>query len=112
VLDLFNPPKPIAIKGPTRRVLLMDARGDVTPDLGQLQPKRPSKFDGMTPEQIRSYIRARNKAQYEARKANPNRKAQVDAASKRSPAFVASTGPKSCVRSCISGLCSRSRHAR
>jgi hypothetical protein len=40
-------------------------------------------FRVATPEQVRAYIRARNKAQYEARKANPNRKAQVDAASKR-----------------------------
>lgn len=83
MIDLFQPPKPVAIQGTTRRVLLMDARGEVTPDAGQLQPKRPSKFDGMTPEQVRAYIRARNKAQYEARKANPDRKAQVDAASKR-----------------------------
>jgi hypothetical protein len=62
MLDLFNPPKPVAIQGPTRRVLLMDARGVVTPDAGQLQPKRPSKFDGWTAEQFREYRRKQQNA--------------------------------------------------
>ena len=89
MLDLFYPPKPVAIAGKTRRVLLMDAKGEITPDLGQLQPKRPSKFDGMSPEEVRAAIRARNKAAYEARLKNPNRKAQVNAASQRYRARVA-----------------------
>jgi hypothetical protein len=68
VLDLFQPPKPVALQGPTRRVLLMDARGEVMPDAGQLRRRRPSRFDGMTADEVRAYIRVKNKAQYEARK--------------------------------------------
>jgi hypothetical protein len=57
MIDLFQPPKPVAIQGTTRRILLMDAKGEITPDLGQLQPKRASKFDGWTHEQYREYRR-------------------------------------------------------
>lgn len=63
MLDLFQPPKPPSPVN-ARRVLLLDAAGEITPDLGQLQPRRPSKFDGMTADQIREYRRK----QYQARK--------------------------------------------
>ncbi len=64
MLDLFVPPKPPAVYS-ARRVLLLDAAGEVSPDLGQLQPRRPSKFDGMSADEIREYRRK----QYEARRA-------------------------------------------
>jgi hypothetical protein len=47
-----------------RRVLLLDAAGEINPDLGQLQARRPSKFAGMTTDEIREYRRL----QYQARK--------------------------------------------
>ena len=68
MLDLFHPVL-IAIPGETRRVLLMDVNGEVTPDLGQIQPRRASKFDGLTVEEYRSYRRNLQNARYAARKA-------------------------------------------
>jgi hypothetical protein len=71
VLDLFYPPKPVALKGPTRRLLLLDARGEVAPDLGQKQPKRPTMFDGLTPDEINALKREINRATYLKRLARP-----------------------------------------
>lgn len=63
MLDLFEPPKPPAVIH-ARRVLLLDAAGEINPDLGQLQARRPSKFAGMSADEVRQYRRA----QYLARK--------------------------------------------
>ena len=78
MLDLFYPPKPVALKGQTRRVLLMDASGEINPDLGQLQPRRPSKFDGWTAEQFREYRRLQQNARNQEK-----RKQQVREAGRR-----------------------------
>lgn len=72
MLDLFYPPAPSAPAN-ARRVLLLDAAGEVTPDAGQLQPRRPSKFDGMTADEYRAYRREQQQ----------RRKAQVKAAGDR-----------------------------
>lgn len=79
MLDLFYPPKPVAIEGRTRRVLLMDAKGEVTPDPAQMLPKRPSKFDGWTQAQYLAYRREKQRERY----ADPARKEQVRAAGRR-----------------------------
>jgi hypothetical protein len=63
MLDLFEPQKP-AIAANTRRVLLMDAAGELDTDRPKAMPRRPSKFDGMSVAEIREYRRL----QYHARK--------------------------------------------
>jgi hypothetical protein len=62
VLDLFQPPAPVALRGDTRRVLLLDAKGEVNPDRTQNRAPRPSKFAGWTPEQYREYRREQQRA--------------------------------------------------
>lgn len=64
MLDLFEPPKPPAVIH-ARRVLLLDAAGELQPDLGQIQPRKPSKFDGMSADEIRQYRRLQARARKE-----------------------------------------------
>ena len=68
MLDLFNPPKPPKPHA-SRKVLLLDAWGQINPDKGLLKQPRPSKFEGWTREEYLAYRRSVQNARYAARKA-------------------------------------------